>query len=189
VSNLWNVKEYPQSQPIKVPGDTVTAIFWNAVKQRNTKMWLRQKKLGLWRGWTWQDAGTAVGEIANGLLGLGFAWWRLRQGTLSPGFFLGAQTFWYFVVGVWAHVNAITLVGLGRVWAAAAILCVEAAVSSVGAVLLITRFGGTGVILSLMVATSLVSGILLPLAVRRWWPDSATTAGTQVVGDDSVLSR
>ena len=73
MSNLWNVKEYPQSQPIKVPGDTVTAIFWNAVKQRNTKMWLRQKKLGLWRGWTWQDAGTAVGEIANGLLGLGFA--------------------------------------------------------------------------------------------------------------------
>jgi len=40
-------------------------------------------------------------HAVGALLGLGFAWWRLRQGTLSPGFFLGAQTFWYFVVGVW----------------------------------------------------------------------------------------
>jgi cytochrome c oxidase subunit III len=35
------------------------------------------------------------------LTALGLAWWAMRRGTLSPGFFLGAQTFWYFVVGVW----------------------------------------------------------------------------------------
>jgi hypothetical protein len=35
------------------------------------------------------------------ILALGIAWWQLRRGTLSPGFFRGAQTFWYFVVGVW----------------------------------------------------------------------------------------
>ena len=40
-------------------------------------------------------------HAVGALLGLGFAWWNLRRGTLSPGFFLGAQTFWYFVVGVW----------------------------------------------------------------------------------------
>ncbi|OFW39212.1 MAG: hypothetical protein A3F70_13440 [Acidobacteria bacterium RIFCSPLOWO2_12_FULL_67_14] len=40
-------------------------------------------------------------HAVGALIGLGVAWWRLRQGTLSPGFLLGAQTFWYFVVGVW----------------------------------------------------------------------------------------
>jgi heme/copper-type cytochrome/quinol oxidase subunit 3 len=35
------------------------------------------------------------------LAGLGVAWQRLKRGSLTPGFFLGAQTFWYFVVGVW----------------------------------------------------------------------------------------
>jgi cytochrome c oxidase subunit 3 len=39
---------------------------------------------------------------AIGALGaLALAWWQMRTGTLSSGFFLGAQTFWYFVVGVW----------------------------------------------------------------------------------------
>ena len=35
------------------------------------------------------------------LIGLGIAWWQLRRQSLTPGFFLGVQTFWYFVVGVW----------------------------------------------------------------------------------------
>ncbi len=35
------------------------------------------------------------------LIGLGVAWRRLSRGSLTPSFFLGAQTFWYFVVGVW----------------------------------------------------------------------------------------
>jgi cytochrome c oxidase subunit III len=39
----------------------------------------------------------AIGALA----GLGVAWVRMRQGTLTPGFFFGAQIFWLFVVGVW----------------------------------------------------------------------------------------
>jgi heme/copper-type cytochrome/quinol oxidase subunit 3 len=35
------------------------------------------------------------------LCGLGVAWWRLERGSLSPGWLLGAQTFWFFVVAVW----------------------------------------------------------------------------------------
>lgn len=95
----------------------------------------------------------------------------------------------YFVVAVWAHVNAITLVGLGKVWLAAAVLCVDAAVSTLGAVLLMAQFRGTGVILSLLIATSLVSGILLPVAVRRWWPDGARVADPHEAPDGAVLSR
>jgi long-chain acyl-CoA synthetase len=72
VSNLWNLQPYPQTQPIKMAGDTITAIFWNAVHERGPKTWMRQKKLGIWRGWTWGETGTAVREIANGLLALGF---------------------------------------------------------------------------------------------------------------------
>lgn len=79
----------------------------------------------------------------------------------------------YFVVGVWAHVNAITLVGLGKVWVAARVLCVEAFVSILGAALLTAQFGATGVITSLLIATAFVSAILLPLVVRRSWPSGA----------------
>lgn len=42
----------------------------------------------------------AVHAVAA-IVALGVAWWRLTRGTLSDGFFLGAQTFWYFVVGIW----------------------------------------------------------------------------------------
>ena len=40
-------------------------------------------------------------HAVGALVGLALAWARLRQGRLSSGFFLGVQTFWYFVVGVW----------------------------------------------------------------------------------------
>lgn len=39
----------------------------------------------------------AIGALAA----LAYAWWRLRSDSLTSSFFLGAQTFWYFVVGVW----------------------------------------------------------------------------------------
>lgn len=35
------------------------------------------------------------------IIGLAVAWVRMRRGTLSRGFFYGAETFWYFVVGIW----------------------------------------------------------------------------------------
>jgi len=53
-------------------GETVPALFWNAVAQRGAEVWMRQKELGLWRSWSWARTGEAVREIAGGLIALGF---------------------------------------------------------------------------------------------------------------------
>jgi cytochrome c oxidase subunit 3 len=50
--------------------------------------------------------GTHAVHAVAALAGLGVAWWRLRAGRLSYGFFLGAQTFWYFVVLIWPVIYA-----------------------------------------------------------------------------------
>jgi cytochrome c oxidase subunit 3 len=50
--------------------------------------------------------GTHALHAVAALIGLGVAWWRMTRGTLTPGFFLGAQTFWYFVVGIWPIIYA-----------------------------------------------------------------------------------
>ncbi len=52
-------------------GDTVQALFWNAVAARKNDVWLRQKELGIWRAWTWHETGEIVKEIAMGLHALG----------------------------------------------------------------------------------------------------------------------
>jgi cytochrome c oxidase subunit III len=44
---------------------------------------------------------------AVGALGaLALTWLKLREGRLTPGFFFGTQTFWYFVVGLWPVIYA-----------------------------------------------------------------------------------
>jgi heme/copper-type cytochrome/quinol oxidase subunit 3 len=50
--------------------------------------------------------GTHAVHAVAALIGLLVAWWRLRTGRLSRGLFLGAATFWYFVVGVWPIIYA-----------------------------------------------------------------------------------
>lgn len=45
--------------------------------------------------------GTHALHAIAAIVALAVAWRRLRRGTLSDGFFFGAQTFWYFVVGIW----------------------------------------------------------------------------------------
>jgi len=50
--------------------------------------------------------GTHAVHAVAALVALGVAWWRLRAGRLSYGFFLGAQTFWYFVVMIWPVIYA-----------------------------------------------------------------------------------
>lgn len=45
--------------------------------------------------------GTHALHAVAAIVALAVAWRRLTRGTLSPGFFFGAQTFWYFVVGIW----------------------------------------------------------------------------------------
>ncbi|HEX6362035.1 MAG TPA: AMP-binding protein, partial [Albitalea sp.] len=71
---LWNLPALaPPGRPPEVPGETVPEIFWNAVARRGDAVFMRQKLLGLWRAWTWRQAGEAVREIAHGLMALGFA--------------------------------------------------------------------------------------------------------------------
>ncbi|WP_313312336.1 long-chain fatty acid--CoA ligase [Pulveribacter sp.] len=73
MSNLWDLSHIQPAAASVLDGDTITAMFWNAVHQRGTGVWLRQKELGIWKSWTWQQTGEAVGEIAGGLLSLGLA--------------------------------------------------------------------------------------------------------------------
>jgi len=70
--NLWDLDDLKPGPESVVPGDTLPAMFWNAVAQRGDKIWMRQKKFGLWRSWTWNQTAEAVGEIAHGLMALGF---------------------------------------------------------------------------------------------------------------------
>ena len=70
---LWNQKAIVPNNTVVVAGETIPAIFWNAVAQRGPKVWMRQKHLGIWRSWTWDQTATAVREIAGGLMQLGFA--------------------------------------------------------------------------------------------------------------------
>jgi len=73
MSTLWNLSHIRPQTEVVMAGDTIPAIFWNAVKTRGPKVWMRQKDLGIWRSWTWDQTATAVREIGHGLLSLGFA--------------------------------------------------------------------------------------------------------------------
>ena len=72
MSNLWDLSQIQPRTDLVVPGDTISAMFWNAVEQRGPNVWMRQKELGIWRSWTWQQTAEAVREIAGGLMSLGF---------------------------------------------------------------------------------------------------------------------
>ena len=73
MSQLWDLSNIKPNRDIVLAGETIPALFWNAVKERGPTVWLRQKHLGLWRSWTWNQSADAVREIAGGLLSLGFA--------------------------------------------------------------------------------------------------------------------
>lgn len=73
MSGLWKPDRLQPSTDIVVPGDTIPAMFWNAVERRGPQVWMRQKELGIWRSWTWDQTALAVREIAGGLMSLGFA--------------------------------------------------------------------------------------------------------------------
>jgi long-chain acyl-CoA synthetase len=72
---LWQIDaEFARAEKNAAPplmGDTVQALFWNAVALRQHDVWLRQKELGIWRAWTWRETGHIVKEIAMGLHALG----------------------------------------------------------------------------------------------------------------------
>ncbi len=73
MSGLWDLSNIQSNPEVVMPGDTLPAIFWNAVEKRGPTVWMRQKHLGIWRSSTWHQTGTAVSEIAGGLMSLGFA--------------------------------------------------------------------------------------------------------------------
>ncbi|NML84936.1 long-chain fatty acid--CoA ligase [Polaromonas sp.] len=73
MSNLWNLENIRAQHDIVMPGETIPAVFWNAVNRRTNQVWMRQKKFGIWRSWNWTQTGDAVRELAAGLISLGFA--------------------------------------------------------------------------------------------------------------------
>jgi long-chain acyl-CoA synthetase len=73
MSNLWDLSGIQPQTAVVLPGDTIPAMFWNAVKARGPNVWMRQKDFGIWHSWTWNQTAEAVSEIGNGLLALGFA--------------------------------------------------------------------------------------------------------------------
>ena len=73
MTQLWDLSGIQPNHDIVMAGDTIPAMFWNAVAQRGPEVWLRQKHLGIWRSWTWAQTAVAVREIAGGLMSLGFA--------------------------------------------------------------------------------------------------------------------
>ena len=73
MSNLWDLSRIQPNTSVAMEGDTIPALFWNAVEKRGPKVWMRQKDLGIWRSWTWVQTAEAVREIGGGLLSLGFA--------------------------------------------------------------------------------------------------------------------
>jgi len=72
MSNLWSPHILPPRTQSALEGDTVPRMFWDAVMRRGNQLWLRQKDLGIWRAWTWREAGEMTREIAMGLADLGF---------------------------------------------------------------------------------------------------------------------
>ena len=72
MSYLWNLSAIQPETQVVMPGETMPAIFWNAVQKRGPNVWMRQKDFGIWRSWSWQQTGDAVSEIAHGLMALGF---------------------------------------------------------------------------------------------------------------------
>ena len=72
MSQLWDTSGITPQKNVVMAGETIPAIFWNAVAARGPNVWMRQKDLGIWRSWTWNETGQAVREIGHGLMALGF---------------------------------------------------------------------------------------------------------------------
>ncbi|MGQ2923773.1 MAG: AMP-dependent synthetase/ligase [Hydrogenophaga sp.] len=72
MSYLWDLSHIQPQTEVVLQGETIPAVFWNGVKARGPSVWMRQKDFGIWRSWTWDQTGTAVREIAHGLMSLGF---------------------------------------------------------------------------------------------------------------------
>jgi long-chain acyl-CoA synthetase len=59
-------------QPDTLPFDTIPKMFWQRVAEHGDAPMMRQKDLGIWRGYSWNDVGRIANEIGAGLVSLGF---------------------------------------------------------------------------------------------------------------------
>ena len=73
MSNLWDSSRVQPRADIVIPGETLPELFVNAAAARRGKVRVREKELGIWREWTWDETAQAVREVAMGLAALGFA--------------------------------------------------------------------------------------------------------------------
>jgi len=71
MSNLWDVTALAPGPEIVIPGETIHRIFWNGVAERGPRVLMREKDLGIWRSWTWSEAGIVAREVTMGLVALG----------------------------------------------------------------------------------------------------------------------
>ena len=53
MSNLWDLDHIQPAGTDVLAGDSIAAMFWNAVAERGPRVWMRQKELGIWKSWTW----------------------------------------------------------------------------------------------------------------------------------------
>ena len=72
MTGLWNLATEQRHPGRLVEGETLHEMFWNAARLRSERVWLREKKLGIWRSWSWQQAAQVVRETAMGLAAIGF---------------------------------------------------------------------------------------------------------------------
>ena len=61
--DLWDLDHLQARKDIVFAGETIPALFWNAVAARSARVLMREKKLGIWRAWTW--AQTAAGRARD----------------------------------------------------------------------------------------------------------------------------
>ncbi|HYF18965.1 MAG TPA: AMP-dependent synthetase/ligase [Ramlibacter sp.] len=71
--NLWEATRTRSRAAEHLPGDSLPATFWEGVRRRGAATCMRQKELGLWRSWSWEEVGRIVAEAAGGLMHLGLA--------------------------------------------------------------------------------------------------------------------
>ena len=68
---LWNAQQIT-AKPIVLEGETIAAMFANAVRERGDQIALREKDFGIWKAVTWNELGQIAKEIGLGLVALGF---------------------------------------------------------------------------------------------------------------------
>ncbi|WP_374436158.1 long-chain fatty acid--CoA ligase [Inhella sp.] len=67
MAGLWDLSAFERKGDYRLAGQTIPALFWAGVAARGERIFLREKKLGIWQGWSWQAVGEAVREMALGL--------------------------------------------------------------------------------------------------------------------------